>query len=206
MLARLINGLLRLGMAYFLLETVLKPKDPRFAGKAIPLRNLIILSGLSMWIPWLHSRRKPRQEYPYELDNLYLSIYVLDMAGNSLNLYDSYKYFDMVAHFYGAGAGTYMLKFLFRMPTLSAVGVANMLHIILEAQEYYTDVIFGTHNVNGLSDHVNDLLLGMAGTIVFGGMAEATERRTRDSGLRSLKKLNLEGLRELDLRARHRVH
>jgi hypothetical protein len=205
MLGRQLNALLRLAMAYFLLETILKPKDPRFAGKAIPLRNAIILGGLSLLFPWLHFRR-PGKNYPWDLDNLYMSIYVLDMAGNSFNLYDTHKYFDMVAHFHGAGAGAYMLKFALERPTLSAVGLANMLHILLEAQEYYTDVIFGTHNVNGLSDHVNDLLLGMAGTIVYGGLAEFAERRSRPKRRVTLKRSNLEAFRELDLRARHRVH
>ena len=35
------NLALRLSIAYFLAEVVLRPNDPRFAGKAIPIRNLL---------------------------------------------------------------------------------------------------------------------------------------------------------------------
>lgn len=178
MVGRALNGLLRLAMAYFLVETVLKPKDPRFAGKAIPIRNLIILGSLSFLFPWLHSRSRHPRRYPYGHDNLYLSIYVLDMAGNSFNLYDGYKYFDLVAHCHGAGAAAHVIKHLLKVPTMTAIGLANMFHILLEAQEYYTDVIFGTHNVHGVADSINDLLAGLTGTLVYGAIGELIDRVT----------------------------
>ena len=176
MLARQLNVILRLGMAYFLAETVLMPKDPRFAGKAIPLRNVIILSALSLLFPWLYFFGKRWIRYPFAMDNLYLSIFFLDMAGNSFNLYDRYYYFDLIPHFHGAGALAYVLKYIFRMPVLSAVGLANMFHILLEAQEYYTDVLLGTHNVHGVADHVNDLLAGLAGTVAYGWLSRSLDR------------------------------
>jgi hypothetical protein len=42
------------------------------------------------------------------------------------------------------------------MSPLGAFDVANTIHVGLEAQEYYTDVLFGTHNVRGVSDTVNE--------------------------------------------------
>ena len=51
---------------------------------------------------------------------------------------------------------------------IMGVGFANVIHMLLEAQEYYTDVFFGTHNVRGTFDVVNDLLVGVLGTIVYG--------------------------------------
>ena len=88
------------------------------------------------------------------------------MAGNSLDLYDRYYYFNPLPHAHGTGAGPRGIA-----PggpgaarALSAVGVATVLHLLLEAQEYYTDVLFGTRNVRGVSDTVNDLLAGLAGT------------------------------------------
>lgn len=178
MLARLLNVLLRLGMAYFLAETGLKSKDPRFAGKAIPVRNLVIVSSLSLLFPWLHFFKKRWQSYPFGLDNLYLSVYFLDMAGNSFDLYDRYFYFDLLPHAHGTGAMAFVLKRLLRLPTLSAVGLTNMLHLLLEAQEYYTDVLLGTHNVRGVSDTVNDLLAGLAGTIVYGALSDVMDCRS----------------------------
>ena len=37
-----VNAALRLSIIYFLAEVMAKPDDPRFAGKAIPVRNLIV--------------------------------------------------------------------------------------------------------------------------------------------------------------------
>jgi hypothetical protein len=83
----------------------------------------------------------------------------------------------MIPHTHGAGAGAIVLKRLFHLPTLSAVGLANMLHILLEAQEFYTDEWFGTHNVRGVFDTVNDLLSGLVGTVAYGAISEIMDRR-----------------------------
>jgi hypothetical protein len=66
------------------------------------------------------------------------------------------------------------------MSPLGALGVANTIHLGLEAQEYYTDVLFGTHNVRGVSDTVNDLAAGLTGTVAYTLAAAA-------AGMRSLK-------------------
>jgi hypothetical protein len=38
--------------------------------------------------------------------------------------------------------------------------------LLLEAQEYYTDVFFQTHNVRGTFDVVNDLVVGLGGASI----------------------------------------
>lgn len=163
----LVNIFLRLGILYFLGEVLLFPDDPRFAGKAIPIRNLIIVISLSLLFPVLHFLRKQWKHYPVWLDNLYLSIFWLDMAGNSFNLYDGYFYFDLIPHFHGTGAVAGVLAGAFGLPFLSAVGLGNIIHMLLEAQEYYTDVFFNTHNVRGVFDVVNDLVAGLVGSLVY---------------------------------------
>lgn len=170
----LLNIAIRLSILYFLGEVLLFPDDPRFAGKAIPIRNLIIVISLSLVFPILHFLKRRwktlsagRQDYPFWFDNLYLSIFWLDMAGNSFNLYDAYFYFDLIPHFHGTGAVAAVLVGAFGLSFLSAVGTANIIHMLLEAQEYYTDVFFNTHNVRGVFDVVNDLVVGIIGTVVY---------------------------------------
>jgi hypothetical protein len=175
----LLNLLLRAHTAYFLWEVLTHPDDPRFAGKAIPIRNLVIVSALSLIFPFLHLARRRWRSYPWGTDCLYLSIFWLDMLGNSRNLYDTHYYFDLVPHFHGSGALAAALKTAFDLPTLSAVGLANMVHVALEGQEYYTDVVFSTHNVRGVSDTVNDLLAGLCGTISYGLASAWLQRRSR---------------------------
>lgn len=173
-LGLIINILIRLSIFYFLAEVLLNPLDPRFAGKAIPIRNLAIVVTLSLLIPAMHFIKKKRQslpagkqEYPFWLDNLYLSIFWLDMAGNSFNLYDSYFYFDLIPHFHGTGAIAAVFLGVFGLSVLGAVGAANIIHLLLEAQEYYTDVFFNTHNVRGVADVVNDLVVGLLGAGMY---------------------------------------
>jgi hypothetical protein len=175
-----VNALLRSMIAAILAEALLRPHDPRFAGKAIGTRGLVILP-LSLVVPLLHVRR-PRRHYPVWTDNLYLSIFVLDLVGNHFDLYDRYRYFDAIPHAHGTGAATVVLAELFDLPPLSAVGLAQLVHIGLEAQEYYSDVWFGLHNVRGTWDTVNDLLAGALGSAAYAAAlarAQGVTARTR---------------------------
>jgi hypothetical protein len=173
----LVNALLRGTMLAILGEALRRPQDHRFAGKAIGTRGLMMIP-LSLVVPAVHGLRG-RGRYPIWTDNLYLSIFVLDLLGNHLDLYDRYRYFDVIPHAHGTGAATVVLAELLDLPPLSAVGLAQLAHIGLEAQEYYSDVWFGLHNVRGTWDTVNDLLAGAVGSAAYA----AALARARESGL-----------------------
>jgi hypothetical protein len=175
-----VNAFLRLSIAYYLAEVLAHPDDHRFAGKAIPVRNLVVVGGLSLLFPAVQALTRRWRAYPVWSDDPYLSIFWLDMAGNSLDLYDRYYHFDLLPHFHGTGAFAAVVQRAFGLPALSALGVANAVHVLLEAQEYYTDVFVGTHNVRGVGDTVNDLLAGLAGTAAYTWLAA----RRRRSGAR----------------------
>lgn len=164
----ILNIAIRLSIFYFLGEVLLFPDDPRFAGKAIPLRNFIIVITLSLIFPILYFLKKKWRHYPFWWDNLYLSIFWLDMAGNSFNLYDSYFYFDLIPHFHSTASLAAVLLGAFGFSYWGGIGFANIIHLLLEAQEYYTDVLFKTHNVRGTFDVVNDLVVGVLGTLFYG--------------------------------------
>lgn len=163
----LVNLLIRVTIFYFLAEVLLFPDDPRFAGKAIPIRNLIIVVSLTLLFPLIYFLRKKWKRYPFWLDNLYLSIFWLDMAGNSFNLYDTYFYFDLIPHFHGTGTIAAVLFGAFGISAISSIGLANIIHVLLEAQEFYTDVLAKTHNVRGTFDVINDLVVGLAGATIY---------------------------------------
>lgn len=169
MLGTLVNLGLRGAIGAVLVEALVRRDAPRYAGKAIGTRGLVMLP-LSMVIPaWQRGPRR-RARYPIWTDNLYLSIFVLDLLGNHFDLYDRYRYFDAIPHAHGTGAATVVLGELLDLPALSAVGVAQLAHIGLEAQEYYSDVLFGLRNVRGTWDTVNDLLAGAAGSVVYAAL------------------------------------
>ncbi|HEY7062402.1 MAG TPA: hypothetical protein VII06_13065 [Chloroflexota bacterium] len=177
--AILINVALRLSILYFLGEALLFPNDPRFAGKAIPERNAIVVLTFSLLFPVLYRWTKRWDRYPFWIDNLYLSIFWLDMAGNSFDLYDRYYYFDLIPHSHGPGALAVVLLAGFGLNWLAAIGAAQIGHTLLEIQEYYTDVLLGTHNVRGLSDTVNDLAAGLVGMAVYVGLYTLCTRLRR---------------------------
>lgn len=175
----IVNLAIRLSILYFLGEVFLLSDDPRFSGKAIPIRNLIIVLTFSFLFPFFYFIKKRWKKYPFWFDNLYLSLFWLDMAGNSFNLYDNYYYFDLLPHFHGTGAVAAVLHGAFGFQMLSALGLATIIHVLLEAQEYYTDVFFNTHNVRGVSDPINDLVVGLLGAALYIGIFVWLHRRGR---------------------------
>jgi hypothetical protein len=179
-----LNLLLRVCLVYFMAESLLQPDDPRFAGKGLTIRNVAIVVGFSMLFPFLYFVRKKRmkwQAYPFGLDNIYLSIFWIDMAGNSFNFFDSFSHFDLIPHFYGPAALAIVLRNLVDRSAVAAAGMANTLHMILEVQEYYGDVFAGTHNVRGVADVINDMGVGLLSTLIYCiGFALLTHRRQVD--------------------------
>ena len=169
-LGYLCNAGLRLFMLAILGEALRRPDDRRYRGKAIGKRGMVMIP-LSLVVPIEHSLlRGGSRPYPVWTDNLWLSIFALDLAGNHFDLYDRYRHFDALPHAHGTGAATVVAAELWDLPVLSAVGAAQIGHIVLEAQEYYSDVAFGLRNVRGTWDTVNDLLAGAAGSLVYAAL------------------------------------
>jgi hypothetical protein len=77
----------------------------RFEGKAMagraltyPLAALIVPAA---W--WLLRRRGKALEYPYALDALLVLPFLIDVAGNALDLYDTIEWWDDANHFVNWG-------------------------------------------------------------------------------------------------------
>jgi len=166
-----LNVLLRLGIVLMSVDAIVNGSDQRFAGKSLGPRDVIISFGFAMVFPlfWrLRYRKRQWSEYPWWYDDLYLSIFFVDMLGNSLNLYNLWLEWDHIPHSHGPGALAVVLAGAFGFPILTGVGLATLLHVVLEIQEFYGDVLLGTHNVRDLQDQMNDLLSGVIGVIVYG--------------------------------------
>lgn len=173
-----VNALLRASIFGFLLDVLRHPHDHRYEGKAIPVRNVIVFGTLGHVFPALYalSRRSGRwpkwTRYPVWPDNLYLSIFWLDMAGNYFDLYDRYTHFDLIPHCHGTGAFAAVGATAFGWPAAKAAGLATAVHVALEAQEIATDLFCGTHNVRGAWDSIGDITAGVVGTALYTGLTE----------------------------------
>ena len=161
--------------------------DPRYAGKGIGVRFGLVAMPSSLLVPalWLGGRRLrraadvPPDPYPAWMDDLWISLLALDLAGNVFDLYDGYKHFDLIPHAHGTGALTVTVAWLLRLPPRRAIAVASVLHGLLEVQEYASDKAFGFRNVRGWWDVVGDLSAGAAGSVAY---AVAYERLVRAAG------------------------
>lgn len=169
----LINIFLHLAIFLFLLEILLIPEAPQFVGKGLLLRYLIIAFLLSFLFPFLFFTKRWKGNYPFLADSLYLSVFVLDMFGNSFNLYSRFFYFDLIPHFLSTGVLTVLLGLFFFKRKLSnlhfsflIIGLATFIHLGLEILEFSQDVLANTHNVRGASDTINDLLVGVLGSFL----------------------------------------
>jgi hypothetical protein len=174
-LGAFVNVALRASIVAVLAEALTHADDHRYAGKGIGTRGLVMIP-LSLVVPMWHTLRPRSRRYPIWTDNLWLSIFALDLAGNHFDWYDRYRYFDAIPHAHGTGAATVVVSELLGLPPLSAVGLTQLGHIGLEAQEYYSDVLFGLRNVRGTWDTVNDLLAGAAGAALYAALAARARR------------------------------
>jgi hypothetical protein len=161
-----VNAGLRLLIVGFVVEAMIANGDPRFDGKGIAVRNLVLAGAvLTLSVPAFHAIRGRGRPYPVWLDALLLSVIAVDMAGNSLDLYESGWRFDLIPHTYGPFAGVSILQSLGMGFGPSAL-IVNGVHLLHEAQEAIGDLVFGTTNVKGAWDTASDLLAGLVGSVL----------------------------------------
>jgi hypothetical protein len=127
-----------------LLFAVARPDLPQFEGKAMAARALLYpISALIVPVVWwLRGRRPP---YPYALDILLVLPFLIDVAGNAANLYDTIDWWDDLNHFVNwailvAAFGQFLLRLrVGRWETFGlAVGFGAVTAVLWEFAEYYT--------------------------------------------------------------------
>jgi hypothetical protein len=153
-----------------LLFAVARPDLPQFEGKAMTGRALLYpLAALlvpAVW--WLRGRRHP---YPYALDILLVLPFLIDVAGNALNLYDTIDWWDDANHFVNwailvAAFG----QLLVRLPVGRweafglAVGFGCVTAVLWEFAEYFTFIRRSPELRMAYTDTLGDLALGLAGS------------------------------------------
>lgn len=168
-----------------LIFAVLAPELPRFAGKAMGLRALTYpIAALVVPAVWL--LRRPRGPYPHLLDALLVLPFVVDTAGNALELFDTVNHFDDLAH----GLNWALLTAAFGAAVARtgigrlnaaglAVGFGATTHVLWELGEYVV-MTYGSNELDlTYTDTIGDLAVSLAGTMA-GALATVTALWARE--------------------------
>ena len=147
----------------------------RFEGKAFggrlatyPIAALVVPA---VW--WLVRRRRPAVSYPYALDILLVLPFLIDVAGNALDLYDTISWWDDANHLVNWGLLTAAFgQLLVRLPLQRwaawglAVGFGGVTAVLWEFGEYYTFIRNSPELETAYTDTLFDLAMGLTGSVV----------------------------------------
>lgn len=154
-----------------LLFAVARPDLPQFHGKAMtgraltyPLAAIVVPA---VW--WLRGRG--RWSYPFALDILLVLPFLIDVAGNAANLYDTIDWWDDANHFvnWAILVGAFG-QLLLRLPVGRceafglAVGFGCVTAVLWEFGEYFTFIRNSPELRTAYTDTLGDLALGLAGS------------------------------------------
>jgi hypothetical protein len=152
---------------------VLSPDLPQFQGKAFTGRAIAypvaLLALPLLW--WLLGRR--RLPFPVVADILIGLPFLIDVAGNALNLYDTIEWWDDLNHFVNWALHTAAIGLLLRRgtwtpPTRAALAFcwAVTTAVLWELAEYVTFVPNSPEAATAYADTLLDLVLGMLGGLI----------------------------------------
>jgi hypothetical protein len=165
------------------------PGIERFADKAFGARLLaypaLMLLAPAVW--WLVVRRRDRRAAPpYAAFTLIMLPFLIDVTGNSLDLYDSLEWWDDANHYVNwllllAGLGLLLARDVRPDWALLVVvtGLGAILAIGWELGEWFTFIRHGTELDTAYEDTLGDLSLGTLGSLTAGLILFRSRRRTR---------------------------
>jgi hypothetical protein len=178
---------LKAALAGLLIFALLHPEWDRFAAKAMGIRAMAypvaaILVPL-VWLIWNRLRGPVR--YPWDVDALIVAPFVIDVAGNAANLYDTLGWFDDFCHFTNwALLSAAVGAALRRGPVIPAwmlaftcAGVGAIAAILWEIAEYATFIMNTTEVVSIYRDTIGDEALGLSGATLAGVLTALGSRR-----------------------------
>jgi hypothetical protein len=173
-----LNLVVKVALVGLLLFAVIRDDLPQFQGKAMVGRALTYpISALLVPVIWwiVSKRRGKAPEYPHLLDILLVLPFLIDTAGNALNLYDKVEWWDDANHLVNwgilsAGFGQLLLRLpVGKLSTAGlTVGFGAVTAIIWEFAEYFTFVRNSPELATAYTDTLGDMALGLSGSVVAG--------------------------------------
>jgi hypothetical protein len=122
---------------------------------------------------WILRRRRAAVDYPFALDVLLVLPFLIDVAGNALDLYDTVEWWDDANHFVNWGILTAAFgQLLVRLPVGPvaaaglAVGFGAVTAVLWEFAEYWTFIRNSPELDTAYTDTLGDLALGLSGSTI----------------------------------------
>lgn len=168
-----LDAVVKLGTIALLGLALAAPELPQLQGKAFLGRAVVYPVALAV-LPalWLVLWRR-RHPFPVVSDILLGLPFLIDMAGNALNLYDSVAWWDDANHLVNWALHTAAIAFLLRLAGLKpwaqaglAIGWAATTAILWELGEYVAFVPNSPEAATAYVDTLGDLALGLLGGTV----------------------------------------
>jgi hypothetical protein len=168
-----IDVVVKVATVGLLVLAVVSPDLPQFQGKAFTGRAvaypIALLALPVLW--WLLGRR--RLPFPVVPDILVGLPFLIDVAGNALNLYDTVEVWDDLNHLVNWGLHTAAIGLLLRYGRWGratrvalAFAWAVTTAVLWELAEFATFVQDSPEAVTAYADTLGDLALGMLGGLV----------------------------------------
>jgi hypothetical protein len=166
-------------VAQLLVATFFASELSRFEGKGFGAR-LIAYPVMMLAVPlvWaaVRSRRGSTAPLPWDGFALIMAPFLIDVTGNTLNLYDGVDWWDDANHFFNwlllcSGVGLLLLRSRIAPPWALGwliAGLGAMLAIGWELGEWYTFIRHGTELDTAYTDTLGDLALGTLGGALAG--------------------------------------
>jgi hypothetical protein len=164
-----IDAAVKAGTIGLLLLALAAPDLPQFQGKAFAGRAIAYPVALAI-VPlawWLFGR--DRVSFPIVTDVLLGLPFLIDMAGNALNLYDSIEWWDDANHLGNWALHTAAIAILVRgglapiMIVVVGIAWASTTAILWELGEYVAFVPNSPEAATAYADTLGDLGLGLLG-------------------------------------------
>ena len=153
---------------------VARPDLQQFAGKAMTGRAIAYpIAALVVPVVWFWLGRRRNWDYPFAVDILVVLPFLIDVAGNAADLYDSVSWWDDANHFVNwailvAGFGQILVRTTLNRLVVASlcVGFGAVTAILWEFIEYFTFIRGGPEEQTAYTDTLGDLALGTSGSVV----------------------------------------
>jgi hypothetical protein len=174
-------GVLAATIAQLLAATFWASDLPQFEGKGFAARliayPLVMVAVPAVWIA-VARRRRDTAPLPWLGFALIMLPFLIDVTGNTVDLYDSVVWWDDANHFVNwfllcSGIGVLLLRARIS-PTwalgLLVTGIGGLLAIGWELAEWYSFIRHGTELDTAYTDTLGDEALGTLGGILAGAL------------------------------------